>query len=205
MLWIVRLVLNKRDTLDFPSCVCSHGHRIQPLHLFVMCLTIGLISVVHWGPYWFPFMDTMMDCKTYWWANLLLISNLLPVHEIVSSKNNLMAQVVFYIIHEAFISQCIPWTWYLSLDFQCYATTPLLVYFYRLYVMFIYTCTNFLYESWPQFTTTSLTYSFCLLFSQKQRCVFDGCWSPSADDHCGQRRYNCTPAAAGLSAIYTVR
>ncbi|XP_059214378.1 O-acyltransferase like protein [Centropristis striata] len=83
--------------------------RIQPLHLFIMCLTIGLISLVQWGPYWFPFIDTMMDCKTYWWANLLLISNLLPVHEI-----------------------CIPWTWYLSLDFQCYVTTPLLVYLYRL-------------------------------------------------------------------------
>ncbi|XP_040915261.1 O-acyltransferase like protein [Toxotes jaculatrix] len=83
--------------------------RIQPLHLFIMCLTIGLISLVQWGPYWFPLMETMMDCKTYWWANVLLISNLLPVHEI-----------------------CIPWTWYLSLDFQCYATTPLLLYFYRL-------------------------------------------------------------------------
>uniref|UniRef100_A0A3P8TIB0 O-acyltransferase like n=1 Tax=Amphiprion percula TaxID=161767 RepID=A0A3P8TIB0_AMPPE len=57
---------------------------IQPLHLFIMCLTIGLISLVQWGPYWFPFIDTLMDCKTYWWANLLLISNLLPVHEIVS-------------------------------------------------------------------------------------------------------------------------
>ncbi|KAE8284973.1 Zinc finger protein 532 [Larimichthys crocea] len=56
--------------------------RIQPLHLFIMCLTIGLISLVQWGPYWFPFIDTLMDCKTYWWANLLLISNLLPVHEI---------------------------------------------------------------------------------------------------------------------------
>ncbi|XP_054613448.1 O-acyltransferase like protein [Dunckerocampus dactyliophorus] len=83
--------------------------RIQPLHLFIMCLTVGLISVIHWGPYWFPFIDNLMDCKTYWWGNLLLISNLLPVHEI-----------------------CVPWTWYLSLDFQCYATTPLLVYFYRM-------------------------------------------------------------------------
>ncbi|XP_030004245.1 O-acyltransferase like protein [Sphaeramia orbicularis] len=83
--------------------------RIQPLHIFIMCLTISLISVVQWGPYWFPFIDTMMDCKSYWWANVLLISNLLPVHEI-----------------------CVPWTWYLSLDFQCYATTPLLVYIYRL-------------------------------------------------------------------------
>uniref|UniRef100_A0A8C9Y9T5 O-acyltransferase like n=1 Tax=Sander lucioperca TaxID=283035 RepID=A0A8C9Y9T5_SANLU len=89
-----------------PSLVANYLFRrikrIQPLHLFIMCLTIGLISLVQWGPYWFPFIDTLMDCKTYWWANLLLISNLLPVHEI-----------------------CIPWTWYLSLDFQCYATTPL--------------------------------------------------------------------------------
>uniref|UniRef100_A0A3P8TIP1 O-acyltransferase like n=1 Tax=Amphiprion percula TaxID=161767 RepID=A0A3P8TIP1_AMPPE len=104
-----------------PSLVANYLFRrikIQPLHLFIMCLTIGLISLVQWGPYWFPFIDTLMDCKTYWWANLLLISNLLPVHEI-----------------------CIPWTWYLSLDFQCYATTPLLVYFYRTsdnYVLYYY-------------------------------------------------------------------
>nr|XP_020456531.1 O-acyltransferase like protein-like [Monopterus albus] len=96
-----------------PSLVASYLFkrikRVQPLHLFIMCLTISLLSLVQWGPYWFPFLETLMDCKTYWWANLLLISNLLPVHEI-----------------------CIPWTWYLSLDFQCYATTPLLLYFYRL-------------------------------------------------------------------------
>ncbi|XP_069026572.1 O-acyltransferase like protein [Embiotoca jacksoni] len=105
--------IDKAENKLSPSLVANYLFkrikRIQPLHLFIMCLTIGLISMVHWGPYWFPFIDTLMDCKTYWWANLLLISNLLPVHEI-----------------------CIPWTWYLSLDFQCYATTPLLVYFYRL-------------------------------------------------------------------------
>ncbi|XP_063745918.1 O-acyltransferase like protein [Eleginops maclovinus] len=105
--------INKADDNLSPSLVANYLlrriKRIQPLHMFVMCLTIGLISLIQWGPYWFPFIDTLMDCKTYWWANLLLISNLLPVHEI-----------------------CIPWSWYLSLDFQCYATTPLLVYFYRL-------------------------------------------------------------------------
>ncbi|XP_036973743.1 O-acyltransferase like protein isoform X1 [Acanthopagrus latus] len=109
---LLGLIDRAEDKLS-PSVVADYLFRrikrIQPLHLFIMCLTIGLISLVQWGPYWFPFVDTMMDCKSYWWANLLLISNLLPVHEI-----------------------CIPWTWYLSLDFQCYATTPLLVYFYRL-------------------------------------------------------------------------
>uniref|UniRef100_A0A672YYI4 O-acyltransferase like n=1 Tax=Sphaeramia orbicularis TaxID=375764 RepID=A0A672YYI4_9TELE len=77
---------DKLNELSFPAL----RSRIQPLHIFIMCLTISLISVVQWGPYWFPFIDTMMDCKSYWWAN------------------------------------CVPWTWYLSLDFQCYATTPLL-------------------------------------------------------------------------------
>ncbi|XP_041825612.1 O-acyltransferase like protein isoform X2 [Melanotaenia boesemani] len=100
---------NKLSTSLVANYLFKRIKRIQPLHLFIMCLTIGLISLVRWGPYWFPFIDTMMDCKAYWWANLLLISNLLPVHEI-----------------------CIPWTWYLSLDFQCYTTTPVLVYLYRL-------------------------------------------------------------------------
>ncbi|KAK7896535.1 hypothetical protein WMY93_021860 [Mugilogobius chulae] len=86
----------------------SRLRRIQPLHIFITCFTIGLMSVVHWGPYWFPFVNTIMNCKSYWWANILLVSNLLPDHEI-----------------------CVPWTWYLSLDFQCYATTPLLVFLYR--------------------------------------------------------------------------
>ncbi len=117
------------------SFVCVSLCRIQPLHMFIMCLTIGLMSVVQWGPYWFPLINTMMDCKTYWWANLLLISNLLPVHEIVSlnSESDLFFFLIFFFNSNFLISpQCIPWTWYLSLDFQCYATTPLLVYFYRL-------------------------------------------------------------------------
>uniref|UniRef100_A0A3B3TX83 Nose resistant to fluoxetine protein 6-like n=1 Tax=Poecilia latipinna TaxID=48699 RepID=A0A3B3TX83_9TELE len=62
----------------------SSRSRIQPLHLFTVCLTISVISLVRWGPYWFPFVEMLTDCKAYWWANLLLVSNLLPVHEIVS-------------------------------------------------------------------------------------------------------------------------
>lgn len=68
-----------------------------------MCLTIGIMSVVQWGPYWFPFVDTMMDCKTYWWANVLLISNLLPIHEIVSAACNSDLSVITHITHR-FIS-----------------------------------------------------------------------------------------------------
>ncbi|XP_029024489.1 O-acyltransferase like protein [Betta splendens] len=105
--------INRAEGRLSPSVVANYLFRrikrIQPLHLFVVCLTISIVSVVQWGPYWFPFLEAFTDCKRYWWANVLLISNLIPVNEI-----------------------CLPWTWYLSLDFQCYATTPLLLYFYRL-------------------------------------------------------------------------
>ncbi|XP_056587677.1 O-acyltransferase like protein [Triplophysa dalaica] len=82
--------------------------RIQPLHLFIVCLTIGLFSVVQRGVFWFIAEDAIFNCKKYWWSNLLLINNLFTITDI-----------------------CAPWTWYLSLDFQFYATTPLLILLYR--------------------------------------------------------------------------
>ncbi|XP_056146393.1 O-acyltransferase like protein [Lampris incognitus] len=83
--------------------------RVQPLHLFIVCLVIGFFSVVQRGAFWFIADDEVMNCKKYWWSNLLLVNNLFTITDI-----------------------CAPWTWYLSLDFQFYATTPLLVYLYRL-------------------------------------------------------------------------
>ncbi|KAJ3605793.1 hypothetical protein NHX12_027837 [Muraenolepis orangiensis] len=93
--------------------------RVQPLHLFIVCLAIGFFSVVQRGAYWFIAEDEVTNCKKYWWSNLLLINNLFTVTDI-----------------------CAPWTWYLSLDFQFYATTPLLIYLYRL---------NRSYESYFQY------------------------------------------------------
>ncbi|KAG7269144.1 hypothetical protein CRUP_001599, partial [Coryphaenoides rupestris] len=83
--------------------------RVQPLHLFIVCLAIGFFSVVQRGAFWFIAEDEVINCKRYWWSNLLLVNNLFTITDI-----------------------CVPWTWYLSLDFQFYATTPLLIYLYRL-------------------------------------------------------------------------
>ncbi|XP_062868144.1 O-acyltransferase like protein [Trichomycterus rosablanca] len=83
--------------------------RIQPLHLYMVCVIVALFSLVHDGTFWFVAEDEMMNCRKFWWSNLLLINNL------------------FTITHT-----CAPWTWYLSVDFQFYATTPLLVFLYRL-------------------------------------------------------------------------
>lgn len=65
----------------------------------------------------------------------------------------------------------------------------------------------YMFESSPplgQFptTTTQVLWSFVY---QKQRCVYGRRWRPPVDDHREQCCYNCTPAAASLSAVHTVR
>ncbi|KAM9820673.1 O-acyltransferase like protein-like [Neosynchiropus ocellatus] len=82
--------------------------RVQPLHMFVVLLIIAVTSVFNGGPYWEKSKASGLECHQYWWTNLLLINNLF-VHHL----------------------PCIPWTWYLALDFQCYATTPLLILAHR--------------------------------------------------------------------------
>ncbi|XP_041914872.1 O-acyltransferase like protein [Alosa sapidissima] len=82
--------------------------RVQPLHLFIVCLAIGLFSVVQRGAFWFIADDEILNCKKYWWSNLLLVNNLFTITDI-----------------------CAPWTWYLSIDFQFYITTPILILLYR--------------------------------------------------------------------------
>ncbi|XP_031433724.1 O-acyltransferase like protein [Clupea harengus] len=81
---------------------------VQPLHLFIVCLAIGLFSVVQRGAFWFIADDEIRNCKKYWWSNLLLVNNLFTITDI-----------------------CAPWTWYLSIDFQFYVTTPILILIYR--------------------------------------------------------------------------
>uniref|UniRef100_A0A672MI47 Nose resistant to fluoxetine protein 6-like n=1 Tax=Sinocyclocheilus grahami TaxID=75366 RepID=A0A672MI47_SINGR len=103
------------NTLSF-SLVAHFLFKIQPLHLFIVCLTIGLFSIVQRGVFWFIAEDEVYSCKKYWWSNLLLINNLFTITDI-----------------------CAPWTWYLSIDFQFYATTPFLIFLaYESYFQYYY-------------------------------------------------------------------
>lgn len=60
-----------------------HLSRVQPLHLFIICVAIGFFSVVHRGTFWFIAEDEILNCKKYWWSNLLLVNNLLTITDIV--------------------------------------------------------------------------------------------------------------------------
>ncbi|XP_053710698.1 O-acyltransferase like protein-like [Synchiropus splendidus] len=82
--------------------------RVQPLHMFAMLLFIAVTSFFNGGPYWEKAKASGLECHQYWWTNVLLI-------------NNLFAKDL----------RCLSWTWYLSLDFQCFAITPLLILAHR--------------------------------------------------------------------------
>ncbi|XP_062984867.1 O-acyltransferase like protein-like [Elgaria multicarinata webbii] len=119
-------------TLKF---LCNRLLRLQPLHMYSVCLLVGLYSITPWGALWELSKLEVDNCRRAWWANLMLVNNFIAGPE-----------------------ACNGWTWYLANDFQFYFTTPLLVFFSTRSKHWFIVLGTFLFLA--SFTVTALLSSF---------------------------------------------
>ncbi|XP_025113091.1 O-acyltransferase like protein-like isoform X2 [Pomacea canaliculata] len=73
--------------------------RLMPTMVLVGVVYVIFFPSVTSGPLWTDHAPDYSQCKSYWWANLLLVQNFLQ-------------------------KGCMPWTWYLAVEWQLHVVTP---------------------------------------------------------------------------------
>ena len=92
--------------------------RLTPSYAFVLFIYVALSPYMGSGPMWNTYQATLgftnttpsNACSKYWWTNLLYINNLYPAD---------------------FEDQCFKWGWYLAIDTQLYAISPIFLFAYH--------------------------------------------------------------------------
>ncbi|XP_031358810.1 nose resistant to fluoxetine protein 6-like [Photinus pyralis] len=92
----------KRKEFNIPSYYIERYLRLTPAVLAVMLFIITWFGYIGSGPLWYQTKGAIEPCQTHWWSCLLYIQNYQS-------------------------AMCIPQSWYLSVDFQLYVLSPLLL------------------------------------------------------------------------------
>ncbi|XP_077995252.1 nose resistant to fluoxetine protein 6-like isoform X2 [Glandiceps talaboti] len=112
-LLVCYLTLKQFDKCGGPSklnWVLFYFHRfwrLTPVYMFTIMIYSTLTLHMGDGIWWNNWFGAQYICEARWWANLLYIHNLFPF--------------------PGDASQCMGWTWYLSLDMQLYWLSPIFI------------------------------------------------------------------------------
>lgn len=84
--------------------------RIWPLYIAIFFWWEWIVPFFTTGPLWFSYYTTIVqDCTTYFYLHFLFLSNLFP---------------------SDYETRCMPWTYFISLDFQLQLFVPLFVWLF---------------------------------------------------------------------------
>lgn len=109
-LTVVNPVVNDKPKFSIVFWLCMIGNRylrIVPLYLYCILLISYILPYFHDFPAWFP-SDPLVQCPKEIWRHLLFLNNFKT------------------------LQLCMPWTWYLAVDFQ------LFLFFLPLVILYVY-------------------------------------------------------------------
>lgn len=86
--------------------------RLAPMFYFVFFVGWALFPYMGAGPMWYSAHTMFQDCKSYWWAQVLFISNMVPYFQAPNYG-------------------CFFWSWIVVCDMQLTLLIPLFVVVFR--------------------------------------------------------------------------
>ncbi|KAB0790282.1 hypothetical protein PPYR_15382 [Photinus pyralis] len=107
---------SKGAEVNIASYYVERYLRLTPSLVAMLLFTITWYGYIGSGPLWYQSKDFIRPCKTNWWSYLLYIQNYV-IYSV--EKAQTFGELLQY--------QCIGTTWYLSIDFQLYVLSPILL------------------------------------------------------------------------------
>ena len=80
------------------KCYIRKIIRLYPIYVVCLLIYYFVIPSLHAGPIWFVYTDEIGHCSSSFWANLLLINNLLSSHDCYGFSWWVAAEVQYTVV-----------------------------------------------------------------------------------------------------------